>query len=214
MFYIYHLFIYQIGCDSTSAFYGKGKKTVWNTLTRNSEYIKTFASLGISFSLSDDMIAKLNKFVCLMYGDKESEEVDKCRFALFKMGKCSDDQLPPTCDSLLQHIRRSNYQAVIWLQSLQAEMDIPPVNENGWRVSDGELEIVWMTTPPMPDSLLECINCGCKTGCQTQRCSCLKCALKCTGICSCVGCSNGRYSEEESEEEEDIGLDTDENDIM
>ena len=88
------------------------------------------------------MIAKLNKFVCLMYGDKESEEVDKWRFALFKMGKCFDHQLPPTCDSLLQHIRRSNYQAAIWLQSLQAEMDIPPVNENGWHVSDGELEIV------------------------------------------------------------------------
>ena len=89
-------------------------------------------------------------------------------------------------------------------------MDIPPVNENGWRVSDGELEIVWMTTPPAPDSLLECINCGCKTGCQ----KCMKGALKCTDICTCVGCSNGRYSEEESEEEEDIDLDTDEDDIM
>ena len=41
----------------------------------------------------------------------------------------------------------------------------------------------------------------------------MKGALKCTDICTCVGCSNGRYSEEESEEEEDIGLDTDKDDV-
>ena len=154
------------------------------------------------------MIAKLNKFLCLMYGDKTSEDVNKCRFALFKQGKCSDDQLPPTCDSLLQHICRANYQAAIWLQSLEAEMTIPPIDENGWRLYDGELHIVWMTTPPAPDSLLECINCGCKTGCKTQRCSCMKGVLQCTDVC----CTNGKDSDELSEVVDDIGLDTDEED--
>jgi hypothetical protein len=128
-----------------------------------------------------------------------------CRFALFKQGKCSDDQLPPTCDSLLQYIRRANYQAAIWLQSLDAEMAIPPIDENGWRLYDGELHIVWMTTPPAPDSLLECINCGCKIGCKTQRCSCMKVALQCTDVCTCVGCTNGKDSDELSEVEYDIG---------
>jgi hypothetical protein len=166
----------------------------------------------LEFAPSDDMIAKLNKFVCLMYGDKTSEDVNKCRFALFKQGKCSDDQLPPTCDSLLQHICHANYQAAIWLQSLDAEMTIPPIDENGWRLYDGELHIVWMTTPPAPDSLLECINCGCKTGCKTQRCSCMKGVLQCTDVCTCVGCTNGKDSDELSEVEDDIGLDTDEED--
>jgi hypothetical protein len=59
---------------------------------------------------------------------------------------------------LLQHIRRANYQAAIWLQSLDAEMTIPPIDGNGWHLYDEELHIVWMTTPPAPDSLLECIS--------------------------------------------------------
>jgi hypothetical protein len=109
---------------------------------------------------------------------------------VIQQGKGCDDQLQPTCDSLLQHIRRANYQAAICLQSLDAEMAIPPIDENGWRLYDGELHIVWMTTPPAPDSLLGCINCGCKIGCKTQRCLCMKVALQ------CMGCTNGKVSDE------------------
>jgi hypothetical protein len=56
------------------------------------------------------------------------------------------------------------------------------------------------------------INCGCNTGCKTQRCLCMKGALQCTDVCTCVGCTNGKDSDELSEVEDDIGLDTDEED--
>jgi hypothetical protein len=65
----------------------------------------------------------------------------------------------------------------------------PPVG-NGWRLSDGQLEIVWMTRPSAPDSLREYVDCKCKTGCGTQRCSCLKAGLKCTECCRCANCQN------------------------
>ena len=44
--------------------------------------------------------------------------------------------------------------------------------------------------PLAPDSLLDCINCKCKTGCQTQSCSCKKANLNCTELCSCCNCHN------------------------
>jgi hypothetical protein len=66
---------------------------------------------------------------------------------------------------------------------------LPPVG-NGWRLSDGQLEIVWVTRPSAPDSLREYVDCKCKTGCGTQRCSCLKAGLKCTECCRCANCQN------------------------
>ena len=91
--------IFPIGCDSTSSFYGKGKKTAWDTLLCNREYFNSFRSLENAFPPSEELVLQLNRFVCLLYGDKNSKNVNKCRFSLFKSGKCSDDQLPPTCDS-------------------------------------------------------------------------------------------------------------------
>ncbi|XP_046856604.1 uncharacterized protein LOC124449684 [Xenia sp. Carnegie-2017] len=197
------------GCDTTSSFYGKGKKTAWNILLRNHKYLNSFSSLGSAFPPSEELVFQLNRFVCLLYGDKDSEDVNKCRLSLFKAGKCSDEQLPPTCDSLLQHIRRSNYQAAIWRSCLQPQMDIPPPDENGWKTIDGKLQIVWMTIPPAPDSLLDNVNCGCKTGCNSQRCSCNKAGVKCTDVCSCTACTNVDIDDNDVEEEEFLDDDMD-----
>ncbi len=119
-----------------SFFYGKGKKMTWDTLKCNRGYVETFKTLG-------ELVEQFNRFVCLMYGNKILENVNECRFALFKLGKCSDDLLLPTSDSLLQHIRRANYQTAIWLRCLDAQMEIPPPNGNGWHSHEGQLEIVW-----------------------------------------------------------------------
>ena len=97
-------------------------------------------SLGNAFPPSEELVLRLNRFDCLLYGDKNSENVSKCRFSLFKSGKCSDDQLPPTCDSFLQHIRRANYQEAIWLNCSQPHMAIPAPSENRWQLLRGNCE--------------------------------------------------------------------------
>ena len=99
-----------------------------------------------------------------MYGDKTSTNVNECRYELFKSGKCSDDALPPTCDSLAQHINRANIQAASWCECLSAEVNLPSPVGNGWTLkNDDELEITWMTRPPAPQSLIECVEWKCKT---------------------------------------------------
>ena len=47
-----------------------------------------------------------------------------------------------------------------------------------------------MNLPSAPESILENVNCGCKSGCRTKCCSCLKAKLKCTTLYSCSGCTN------------------------
>ena len=196
---IHHFFL--TGCDSTSAFYGKGKERPWKILQKHHEFRQTFSQLGSLERVSQDLINSLNKFVCLLYYDEVSTHVDECRYNLFKSGKCSDETLPPNFDSLQKHIERANFQAYICNWCLSANLDLPLSENNGWLVSNGQLQISWMTKPAAPDSLLEFVQCKCKTGCETMRCSCLKSGLKCTDFCQCVSCHNGK--EDDSDEDDD-----------
>ena len=205
--------LFFVGCDSTSSFHGKGKKTAWKTLVAFPEFAESFSMLGREIPPSD-LVNELNKFTCLMYGDKTSTNVDDCRYSLFKSGKCSDDVLPPMCDSLVQHInranfQRANFQTASWCQCLNAEVAIPSPVGNGWTLTDAELEIVWMTRQPAPQSLLECVECKCKTGCTTMRCSCRKADLKCTDLCSCSDCQNTAHEDQDKEEDDEEVEDND-----
>lgn len=92
-------------------------------------------------------------------------------------------------------------------------MSIPPPGCHGWQIVDGELQIVWMTRPPAPDSILEFIHCGCKTGCKTQRCSCRKATIQCTDVCTCAGCENAVITDDEQSDEE-IDEDIDEGEAL
>ena len=169
------------------------------------EFAKCFSKLGKDFPPSEDLVDELNKFACLMYGDKTSTNVNECRYELFKSGKCSDDVLPPTCDSLVQHINRANFQAASWCECLSAEVNLPSPVGNGWTLkNDDELEITWMTRPPAPQSLIECVECKCKTGCLTMRCSCRKAELKCTDLCSCCDCQNAGSGDGDEDDDENI----------
>ena len=176
--------------------------------------------LGRDFPPGEELINGLNKFTCQLYGGKESTTVDNCRYTLFSSGKCSDDVLPPTCDSLVQHILRANFQTSSWCQCLSAEVIVPPPVDNGWNLANGELTIVWMTRPSAPQSLLECVECRCKTGCKSMRCSCRKADLKCTDLCGCSDCQNcvaanteDEVSDAEDEREVESGLECSDDDL-
>ncbi len=166
----------------------------------NPRFVEIFSQLGGSAEVSEELLVSLGTFVCLLYGDQTSTCVDECRYQLFKSGKCSDDALPPDSDSLRQHIERANFQALAWNRCLLARLQLPPAAGNGWKLTDGQLEIVWKTRPSAPESLLEYVNCKCQTGCKTKRCSCLKSGLQCTDLCRCKDCHNGKDEEHNLEE--------------
>ena len=64
-------------------------------------------------------------------------------------------------------LQLSQEQTAVWNQSLSPQMNIPSPVGNGW-ILEGKYKILWMTLPATPDSLLEIVNCTCKSGCKTQ----------------------------------------------
>ena len=105
---------------------------------------------------------------------------------MFCQKKQKTERLPPTSDSLLQHIKRTNYQSYIWRCSLTAFQDLSPPEGHGWEIDDGVLVPVLMTKDPAPISLLELNTCKCtKSECRSN-CSCKNTGLACTEACSCM----------------------------
>ena len=144
------------GCDTVSAFNGRGKVKPLNFMVKNVIYIEAFAEIGTSHQISDSLMKIIEKFVCGMYGGK-IDSVDEMRYHLYckSGGKLGCEYLPPCRDVLILHTKRANYQAMIWRQSLtQYQQDMNP-QQHGWIVDeDGDLDIHWMKCRPAPDEAL------------------------------------------------------------
>ena len=162
---------------------------------------------AVIFSVSADILSDLESFICNLYGLKDIGTVNEVRYYLFKNGKFSDETLPPNDDCLLQHIKRANYQAAIWRRCLVNNINPPPATSHGWKVDSDEVSIHWMDNKCAPDSLLNG-NCSCKTGCDSQRCSCKKNHYRCSILCKCKDCKNQLENNgEDDENDEDVDFD-------
>ena len=101
------------GCDSVSSFSGRGKKA-FNLLCKSSCSRTAMGLLGNEFSPLDTMQRECEKFVCLLYGQKdENYSVNDLPYKLFCSGTADSGHLPPIQDELRLHVARANYQAAI-----------------------------------------------------------------------------------------------------
>ena len=66
--------------------------------------------------------------------------------------------LPPCLSSLKQHIKRVNYQTAIWKGANVPLLEIPSVEEHGWKLGDGGIEPVWCEGPVMPRELSDLLD--------------------------------------------------------
>ena len=178
------------GCDSTSAFYGKGKKKAFDIVESEPDFQRVFTLLGSDFELVDELQESLEQFVCHLYGHP-GNDVNHLRYKLFCSSSASERSLPPCKNALIQHSRRANYQAAIHRKALIPYIYAPSPDGHGWAVNDGEIKVVWMTQPSAPDKLLVSVSCSCKVSkCLQGRCSCRKQDLVCTDLCKCTDCEN------------------------
>ena len=118
------------------------------------------------------------------------KSISYARFTKFKLGKCTADSLPPNFDSLHQHILRANFESYIRKHATTSILASPLPVGYGWKLEDNQLQIVWGTQEPAPESILECVHCKCQKGCKTRRCSCYKSDLKCTELFRYNSCEN------------------------
>ncbi len=182
---VFHAFT---GCDTVSAFAGRGKKTAWETWKSFPEVSDAFQELMCMPSeVSEDSTLLLERFVVLMYDrTSDSMKVNDARNQLFSQKSRSLENIPPTQAALKQHIKRTCFQANIWNQSLVLDPEIPDPSDWGWTNETTGWQPLWTTLPEAAKSCHELIHCNCQRGC-TGRCSCVKAALKCTALCSCSG---------------------------
>lgn len=182
---IFHAFT---GCDTTSAFRGKGKKSAWQTWSIDKDITDTFLNFAChpfqQVDVESDYFKKIERFTIVLY-DRTSHltSVNECRRVLFCQMNRSMDNLPPTRNSLLQHTRRAVYQAGIWTTCTQPQPQIPSPQDFAWTKTSETWKPVWMTIPEVSKSCRELIKCSCKGEC--TMCKCAKAQVVCSPLCKC-----------------------------
>ena len=138
------------GCDTVSVFSGKGKKGAY-------EAWKSFPQVSASFghlsarpdSISGADFEMTGKFVVLLYSRScPASSINEVRQLLFSQGTRTLENIPPTEDALLQHVKRAAYQAdFIWGQSLENIQQLPNLSDWGWQQIDDRWTPRWITLP-------------------------------------------------------------------
>ena len=110
------------------------------------------------------------------------------------------ESLPPTSGSLMLHIRRAHFIAMIWRQAGVSHQCLPSPAECGWDFDESRSQYtaIRCLSPPAPQAVMYFVQCGCKCGCK-GRCSCQNNNIPCTKLCGCVGfgCTNQANSVEQ-----------------
>ena len=156
------------GCDQTSFFLNRGKKTAWNTVKVFTEVVDAFESLSKvppSEQQLKDQMPIIERFVVLMYDRTSScESVDDARRGMFTQKGRSIELIPPTSAALFQHAKRAVFQAAyVWGQSLLRSPELPDPADWGWTKNNSNMwQPLWTTLPEACKSCQELIKCGCK----------------------------------------------------
>ena len=174
------------GCDSVSAFKGKGKIKPLGLMLESDTFCSAFMALGCTWEVSDDILPAIEKFVCTLYGQKDSPCVNVARYNLFRLTCKSDQALPPNQDCLKHHLNRANYQTAIHRRCLEQYIHAPSPVGHGWKMENGQLSYKWMSDSPAPPAVLKNVHCRCRKGGCKGACSCAKGGLPCTELCQCV----------------------------
>lgn len=182
------------GCDTTSAFFRKGKVKTFECLS-DTELRETVSVFNDSRAEHDDIAKAGEAFVLQIYKKSGLKlDLDELRFYLYKQTVAKQSikdnfklsTLPPTKDATRQHSFRVYLQVQRWLGN-----HLSPC-EWGWTKRGQTLVPVTTELPPAPDGLLNLISCGCKKGCE-RWCECRKAGLLCSAMCrQCLGqsCAN------------------------
>lgn len=178
-----------MGCDSTStsSFRGKGRKKSFQILRDNTEIYKGLALLGQSLQLHDEAKMCCIEFICRLYQPSaDISDLNQLRFKMFCKKPVKNQSLPPCQDSVVQHIKRCNYQSYLWKNSLIAKPDLESPVGHGWVKTEEGLIPELMTQAPAPKELTELTVCQCKLSkCSSRACKCVKAGLLCSPACGC-----------------------------
>ena len=192
------------GCDYTSFFRGKGKKTAWKAWEELPEMTEIFRAIEDSnpheFTIDSPEMKAPEKCVCYLYAkDKGYNNVNLCRQKMFTVGLKQLESIPPTLNALYQHVRRSLLICAFqWSFCLDNSPPSPDPNEWGWEWNPRTRSWVpyWTDLPDVSEGCSLLIHCGCKVSCR-GNCKCFRANIRCTALCECEGncINNDRFGD-------------------
>jgi len=120
------------GCDTTSQFTGIGKKTAWKVFKQCPQLLH---QLGHESEPSPETMTSVEHFVCRLYDPNTTgNSIQQIRCSKFRKLNANIDTLPPTKDALQLHIKRANYQTLVWKQCLNTHPQLPSPLSSGWHI--------------------------------------------------------------------------------
>ena len=175
------------GCDTVSAFVGKGKKTAWQAWNVFENATEVFHCLSSPCdNLTQSEIGVLEEFAVIMYDRSSStNKVNDASLDLFAHKQHPYNGIPQSKAALVEHIKRSVLQAGhTWGQSLCKSPTLPSPSRWGWEKDSGVWVPHWTSLAPIAASCQELLKCGCRISC-SGNCKCFRSGLPCTALCSC-----------------------------
>ncbi|XP_061894509.1 uncharacterized protein LOC133644183 [Entelurus aequoreus] len=180
------------GCDTTSAFNGKGKKSAWRAWQAYDAATETFMYLAKhpfqELKVDSEHFQTLERLTVILYNRSSPlNSISQTRKELFCQDSRPMERLPPTQDALLQHVKRAVFQAGIWATSTDTQQVIPSPKDFGWTKDEtGSWVPVWITIPEVSIACRELIKCSCKGDCSSCKCS--NANIDCSPLCKCNCC--------------------------
>ena len=116
------------GCDTTSGFFGRGKKSAWEAWKSFPGVTEAFLYMATNphapLTVECEHFKLLEQFCVVIY-DRTSnlDSVNEARREMFCQKNRTMETIPPTQNALLQHCKRVAYQAGIWSTSDRANQE-------------------------------------------------------------------------------------------
>lgn len=161
------------GCDYTPAFFRKGKLRPFKLLEQSKQYQLACENITTDDEdLMEETFSILEKFICHIYGVRDSWNVNEVRFHLFSstyQSKKSDDNfekkfrnfdpssLPPSKTELHQHLLRVRYVTKFWRNAhLKHPTSLSP-QASGWTIHNDKYDFIWFVGEQLPTLVADII---------------------------------------------------------
>ena len=130
------------GCDTISAFSGKGKWKAVKLGTRDQAYVRAMSAIGQEWTVSEETFKDTEALICQLYG-KKCQSVDLLRYEIHcaKGGKVETQALPPCQSSLRLHVIRADFQAAIWRRATVPCPVIPSPQGHGGKSTTSQTRL-------------------------------------------------------------------------
>ena len=178
------------GSDTTSAFFGMGKISVFKLLHGRAEEFSDLTTL--TGQDEKTAIAAARRCTSALYDPKgrakeAHRNLNELRIRLASQKDASLIKLPPCEVSFLQHTKRVSWQTKVWMASDTAMQNLGTPLDHGWKREGDGLVPIFYNGPMVSEVLRDLIcTCGRKSSCNTN-CMCTQQQLPCTELCACGG---------------------------